>query len=158
MSKISPCIWYGAEAEEAANLYVSLMPNSRIDSVMRSPADNPGGKQGSVLLVKFTLAGQTFLGLNGGQPAQHGHAISMHVDCEDQAEVDRLWDGLLAGGGAPQQCGWLTDRYGVNWQIIPLALTRLMADPDQAKAKRVMEAMMTMIKIDVAALEAAAAG
>jgi predicted 3-demethylubiquinone-9 3-methyltransferase (glyoxalase superfamily) len=157
VSKISPCIWFSTEAQQAAELYVSLgLPNSRIDRVLKSPADYPGGAKGDVLLVEFTLAGQTFLALNGGQPAQHSQAISFHIDCADQAEVDRLWSGLLANGGAEQQCGWITDRYGVSWQIIPAALTRLMSDPDPARAQRAMSAMMSMIKIDVSTLESAA--
>ena len=156
MSKISPCLWYVDEAEQAANLYVSLLPNSRINTVQRSPADNPSSREGGVLVVAFTLAGQTFQAINGGSPAEYTHALSLSISCEDQAEVDKIWDGLLSGGGKPQQCGWLSDRWGVNWQVIPKALPRLLADPDPGRARRAMQAMLKMVKLDVAALEAAA--
>ena len=157
MSRISPCLWFRKEAEEAAKFYVSLLPDSRIDRVQRSPADYPGGKAGAVLVVDFTLAGQRFQALNGGTPGQYTDAISLSIDCADQAEVDRLWDALTREG-KPVACGWLKDRYGVSWQIVPRVLPQLLGDPDTAKAKRVMEAMMEMVKIDVAALQKAAAG
>jgi predicted 3-demethylubiquinone-9 3-methyltransferase (glyoxalase superfamily) len=156
-SKIAPCLWFAGDAEEAAKFYVSLLPNSRIDHVQRNPVDSPGGKKGTVLVVEFTLAGQRYLALNGGMRFEHTHAVSFHIDCEDQAEVDRLWDALSAGGEI-EQCGWLKDRYGVSWQIIPRALPKLLADPDQAKSGRVMQAMLEMIKIDIAGLEKAARG
>ena len=156
-SKIAPCLWFATEAEEAANFYVSLLPDSRIDHVQRNPVDSPGGKKGSVLVVDFTLAGHRYMALNGGQRFEYTHAISFHIDCNDQAEVDRLWDGLLAGG-KPEQCGWVKDRYGVSWQIIPRALPKLLADPDPAVSARVMQAMLQMVKIDVATLERAARG
>ncbi len=155
MSKIAPCIWFATEAEEAAEFYVSLLPNSRIVHVQKSPADSPGGKAGSVLVVYFELAGQGFMGLNGGTKPEFTHSISFSIDCKDQAEVDRLWDALIADGGEPVACGWLKDRYGVSWQIIPAALPKLLADPDPAKSARVMKAMLDMVKIDVAGLEAA---
>lgn len=158
MSKIAPCLWYGHDAEDAAKLYVSLLPNSRIDKVQRSPADNPSAREGEVLVVQFTLAGQAFVGLNGGKPAQYTNALSLMIETEDQAETDKLWEGLLAGGGAERQCGWLCDRWGVNWQVTPKRLLQLMADPDPGVARRVAQAMFQMIKIDIAALEAAAAG
>lgn len=158
MSKISPCLWFDTEAEEAAKFYVSLVPNSRIDKVQKSPADTPGGKAGSVLVVEFTLAGQTFQALNGGMKVEPNMAISLSVSCEGQAEVDRLWSALTANGGREVQCGWVTDRYGFSWQIVPTVLPKYLADPDPAKAKRVMEAMMSMVKLDVAALEAAYRG
>ena len=154
MSKISPCLWFKSEAEEAAKFYVSLLPNSRIDHVQKNVADSPGGKAGTVLIVEFTLAGQRFLALNGGMQVDYTHAISFSIDCADQAEVDRLWDGLTKGG-SPVQCGWLKDRYGVSWQIVPAVLPKMLADPDPAKAKRVMEAMLQMIKIDIAGLKKA---
>ncbi|HWI26178.1 MAG TPA: VOC family protein [Stellaceae bacterium] len=157
MSKIAPCLWFDGEAEEAAKFYVSLLPNSRIEHVQKNVTDTPGGKAGSVLVVEFTLAGQRFMALNGGTRFEHSHAISFHVDCTDQAEVDRLWQAL-SQGGAPVQCGWIKDRYGVSWQIIPSVLPKLIADPDRTKAARVMQAMMKMVKIDVAALENAYAG
>jgi len=154
--KIKTCLWFATEAEEAAALYTSLIPNSRIDHVQRSPADNPGGSKGSVLVVEFTLAGRAFMGLNGGRDEPHSNKISTSVSCEDQAETDRMWEALLADGGKPQACGWLNDRWGHAWQIVPKQLTALMSDPDPARAQRAMQAMMTMIKIDVAALISAA--
>lgn len=156
--KIRNCLWFVDEAEEAAKFYTSIFPNSSIDHVQRSPVDTPGTKAGLVLLVEMTLSGQSYLLLNGGQHDKFNDAISLMVDCADQAEVDRYWSALTADGGKPVMCGWLKDKYGVSWQIIPRRLTDLIADPDSAKAKRAMEAMMTMVKIDVAALEAAAAG
>jgi predicted 3-demethylubiquinone-9 3-methyltransferase (glyoxalase superfamily) len=157
MSKITQCLWFDGEAEEAARFYVSLVRDSRIDHVQRNVMDSPGGKAGSVLVVKFTLAGQSFLALNGGTRFEYTHAISFMIDCEDQAEVDRLWNTLLDGGTA-EQCGWLKDRYGVSWQIVPRALPQLLGDPDPAKAQRVMRAMLGMVKLDIAALKAVHAG
>lgn len=154
MSKIAPCLWFDGEAEEAATLYVSLLPDSRIDRVQRNVSDGPAGRAGTVLVVEFTLAGQRFLALNGGTRFEYTHAVSFHIDCADQAEVDRLWDALLQGGKA-EQCGWLRDRYGVPWQIVPGVLSRMIADPDIAKAQRVMAAMLQMVKIDIAALQKA---
>ena len=154
MSKITPCLWFDGKAEEAARFYVSLLPNSRIDHVQKNVTDSPAGKAGSVLIVKFTLAGQGFLALNGGTRFEYTPAISFHVDCADQAEVDRLWDALSAGG-AVERCGWLRDRYGVSWQIVPNVLPQLLGDPDPAKAQRVMQAMLQMVKLDIAGLQAA---
>ncbi|HEY0524217.1 MAG TPA: VOC family protein, partial [Stellaceae bacterium] len=151
MSKISPCLWFDGEAEEAARFYVSLLPDSRIERVQKNVTDSPAGKAGSVLVVDFTLAGQRFMALNGGTRFEYTHAVSFHVDCADQAEVDRLWNAL-SNGGTEVQCGWLKDRYGVSWQIVPTVLPKMLGDPDQAKARRVMEAMMQMIKIDIAGL------
>lgn len=156
MSKITPCLWFDGEAEGAAKFYVSLLPDSRIDHVQRNVTDSPAGKAGSVLVVKFTLAGQSFLALNGGTRFEYTHAISFFVDCVDQAEVDRLWDALSAGG-AVERCGWLKDRYGVSWQIVPRILPQLLGDPDPVKAQRVMQAMLQMVKLDIATLEAARA-
>ena len=158
MSKISPFLWYMKDAEEAARIYVSIFPNSSVDSVSTMNADSPSGPPGSVTIVEFTLFGQSFRAMGTAGPDTFNHAVSFYVDCEDQAEVDRYWDALLEGGGHPEQCGWLRDRYGVAWQIIPKALTRLMSTPDKAANKRASEAMMTMVKIDVAAIEAAARG
>ncbi|WP_448954757.1 VOC family protein [Labrys neptuniae] len=158
MSKISPCLWFDGNAEEAANFYVSLLPDARIDHVQRNIADGPGGKAGSVLMVSFTLAGQSYLALNGDEKCEYNHAISLLVACADQAEVDRLWTGLCEGGGAPLHCGWLRDRYGVHWQIVPSILPKLLADSDPAKAQRVMDAVLGMIKLDIADLEKAAGG
>ena len=157
MSKIAPCLWFDGEAEEAANFYVSLLPDSRIDHVQKNVADGPGGKAGTVLIVEFTLAGQRFLALNGGRRFEFTHAISLQVDCVDQAEVDGLWDGLSAGG-AIEQCGWLKDRYGVSWQVTPRVVIEMLADPDIVKAQRVMAAVMEMVKIDIAAAHRAYAG
>lgn len=155
-SKIAPCLWFNTEAEEAAKLYVSLLPDSRIDHVQKSPGDYPGGKAGDVLVVDFTLAGSRFQALNGRTPPQYTDALSLSVDCKDQAEVDRLWDALTANGGKPVACSWLIDRWGVRWQIVPSILPKLLADP--TKGPRVFQAMMQMVKIDIAALEKAAAG
>jgi predicted 3-demethylubiquinone-9 3-methyltransferase (glyoxalase superfamily) len=157
MTAISPCLWYDGKAEEAARFYVALLPGSRIDAVRRSAAKSPGESPGNVMAVEFTLAGQSYIALNGGPYFQFTPAISLFVSCEDQAEVDRLWDGLL-DGGTPQRCGWLQDRYGVSWQVVPKALGRLLQDPDPDKSRRVMDAMMQMIKIDVAGLQLASEG
>ena len=155
MSKITPCLWFNGQAEEAAKFYVSLLPDSRIDKVMLAPSDYPGGSAGSVLTVDFTLAGQQYMGLNGGPEFPFTEAVSFMINCEDQAEVDHYWDTLIAGGGAPVQCGWLKDRYGLSWQITPTILLKMMSDPDPAKARRVMEAMMEMVKIDISVLKKA---
>jgi predicted 3-demethylubiquinone-9 3-methyltransferase (glyoxalase superfamily) len=156
-SKISPCLWFESEAEEAARFYTSVLPNSKITHVQRSPADYPGGKKGSVLVVEFTLTGQSYIALNGGTRFEHSYAVSFAVDCADQAEVDRLW-AALGEGGKYEQCGWLKDRYGMSWQITPSVLPKMLADPDPAKSGRVFQAMMGMVKIDIAALEKAYAG
>ncbi|MDY7230349.1 VOC family protein [Hyalangium rubrum] len=155
MSKIVPCLWFNGQAEEAAKLYVSLLPDSRIDRVMRSPADNPSTPAGAVLTVEFTLAGQQFMGLNGGPKFPFTEAVSFTIDCADQAEVDRLWDALIQGGGSPGPCGWLKDRFGLSWQIVPRALTEMMGAPDREAAGRAMQAMMKMSKLDVATLQRA---
>ena len=157
MSKIRPCLWFDGEAGEAANFYVSLFPNSRVDRVQRNVMDSPAGKAGTVLVVEFTLAGQRFMALNGGTRFEYTHAISFEVDCADQAEVDRLWEAL-SDGGSIEQCGWLKDRYGVSWQIVPTVLGQMLGDPDPAKAQRVMQAMLQMIKLDIAGLKAAYEG
>jgi predicted 3-demethylubiquinone-9 3-methyltransferase (glyoxalase superfamily) len=157
VSKITPCLWFDGQAEEAASYYVSLFPDSRIDGINRAPADFPSGKAGDVLIVEFTLAGRKFTGLNGGPHFQFNEAVSFQIACEDQAEVDRLTDALSAVPEA-EQCGWVKDRYGLSWQIVPTALTRLLGDPDPARAKRAMEAMLQMKRIDIAAVERAADG
>jgi predicted 3-demethylubiquinone-9 3-methyltransferase (glyoxalase superfamily) len=153
--KITPCLWFVDNGLEAAELYVSLIPNSRVDKVMHAPTDYPGGKAGDVLLVEFTLAGQSYQALNGGEHDRFNDAISLSVACEDQAEVDRLWDALTADGGQPVQCGWLKDKYGLAWQIVPEALPRLMRSGSPAQSQAVMQAMMPMVKLDVAALQQA---
>jgi predicted 3-demethylubiquinone-9 3-methyltransferase (glyoxalase superfamily) len=158
VSKITPCLWYDGNAEEAANFYVTLLPDSRVDNVVHSPADTPSGPEGYVLLVEFTLAGQAYIGLNGGSQFHFTEAVSFQVRTEDQEETDRLWDALIADGGEESVCGWLKDRWGLSWQITPQRLLDLMADSDHGRAKRAMEAMMKMKKIDIAAVEAAADG
>jgi predicted 3-demethylubiquinone-9 3-methyltransferase (glyoxalase superfamily) len=158
MSKISPCLWFNGEAEEAAKFYVSLLPDSRIDRVQRSPVDNPGGKAGTVLVVSFTLAGQEYMALNGGTRVEYTHAISFKIDCADQAEVDRLWDALSSNGGETLQCGWVRDRYGVSWQIVPTVMLQWLGGPDPAGAKRAMQAMMSMTKLNIAELRRAYEG
>jgi predicted 3-demethylubiquinone-9 3-methyltransferase (glyoxalase superfamily) len=156
-SKIVPHLWFADKAVEAANFYVSLFPDSRVDGVTPIPADTPSGPAGSVQVVEFTLAGQRFMAINAGPLDPFNHAISFLVNCADQAEVDRLWDALSAGGTI-EQCGWLKDRYGVSWQIVPTALGELMRDADRGRARRVMEAMLRMKKLDIAALRRAHAG
>ena len=158
MSKIKPCLWFDGVAEEAANFYVSLLPDSRVDKVQRSPADTPSGPAGMVLLVEFTLAGHAFQGLNGGPQFPFTEAVSFSVECEDQAEVDRLWEALTADGGKPVQCGWLKDRFGLSWQIVPKALPKMLGGPDKDGARRAMQAMMKMVKLDEHALRRAFEG
>jgi predicted 3-demethylubiquinone-9 3-methyltransferase (glyoxalase superfamily) len=158
MSKISPCLWFDGEAEEAAKLYVSLLPDSRIENIQKNTIDGPSGKAGSVLVVDFTLAGQRFMALNGGRRFEYTHAVSFKIDCEDQAEVDRLWDALSADGGSVERCGWLKDRYGVSWQIVPKALVQYLGGPDRAGAQRAMQAMLQMVKLDIAGLKQAYEG
>jgi len=149
MARITPCLWFDGKAQEAAEFYVTLLPDSRVDNVWRSPADTPSGPAGMVLVVDFTLGGQQFQGLNGGPDFNFNEAISFVIECQDQAEVDRLWDALTAGGGEPGPCGWLKDRFGVSWQIVPRELNEMMQDPDQDRARRAMEAMLKMGKIEV---------
>jgi predicted 3-demethylubiquinone-9 3-methyltransferase (glyoxalase superfamily) len=158
MPKITPNLWFDGNAEEAANFYISLLPDSRVETVSRSPADNPSTPAGAVLLVDFTLAGQRFTGINGGPQFPFSEAVSFVIDCEDQAEVDRLWDALTEGGGSAGQCGWLKDRYGLSWQVIPRQLGEMLGDPDQARAGRAMEAMLRMTKIDIAEMRRAFEG
>ena len=158
MSKISPCLWFNGEAEEAANLYVSLLPDSRIEKIQRNSVDGPAGKAGTVLVVEFTVAGQRFMALNGGMKMEHAHAVSFMIDCADQAEVDRLWDALLANGGLPSKCGWLKDPFGVSWQIIPSALPKYLGGSDAAGAQRAMKAMLGMVKLDIDGLKRAYEG
>ena len=156
MAKPYPCLWFDGDAEEAASFYVTLLPESHIDKVWRTPADTPSGPAGMVLTVDFTLGGQKFQGLNGGPHFTFNEAVSFVIDCEDQAEVDRLWDALTASGGEPGPCGWLKDRNGLSWQIVPRRLDELLNDPDPERARRAMDAMLKMGKIDVAELERAA--
>lgn len=156
MATLFPCLWFDGNAEEAANFYVALLPNSHVDKVWRSPAGTPSGPAGMVLTVDFTLAGQPFQGLNGGPDFQFNEAVSFVINCDDQIEVDRLWDALTASGGEPGPCGWLKDRFGVSWQIVPRRPDELLNDSDPERARRAMEAMLKMGKIEVAELEHAA--
>lgn len=151
MSRITPCLWFDGNAEEAAHFYVSLLPDSRIDAVLPYRVKSPGGSPGEVMAVEFTLAGQQYLALNGGPAFQFTPAISFAIACADQVEVDRLWDALT-DGGTPGRCGWLTDRYGVSWQIVPSELIALAKSGDAARVCRMTEAMMQMSKLDIAAL------
>jgi predicted 3-demethylubiquinone-9 3-methyltransferase (glyoxalase superfamily) len=153
MQKITTFLWYDDKAEEAANLYVSLFKNSKIKSVSRYGEAGPGPK-GTAMTVSFQLEGQDFTALNGGPHYQFTPAISLYVNCETQEEVDDLWEKLSAGG-RKDRCGWLQDKYGLSWQIIPTALMRLMSDPDPQKSARVMKAMLQMDKIDIARLQQA---
>ena len=156
MNKISPFLWFDTQAEEAAKFYVSLFDNSRIVSTARYGEAGPGAP-GTVMTVEFELEGVSFIALNGGPQFHFTEAVSFSVDCESQAEVDKFWDAL-SDGGEPGPCGWIKDRFGLSWQINPRILGQLLSDPDRAKAKRVMEAMLTMKKIVIADLERAAAG
>ena len=157
MTKITPFLWYAKEAEEAAKLYTSIFPNSRITDVWTLPVESPSGPPGSVKVVQFELFGQPFTAMTAGQLDPFNHAVSFVVNCDTQAELDRYWNALLQGGSS-EACGWLKDRYGVSWQIVPNALMRMMSDPDPAKAKRTADAMMKMVKFDIVALEAAYQG
>ncbi len=151
---IRPFLWYSKEAEEAAKFYTSIFPNSKIGRIVAMPADSPSGPAGSVKVVEFTLLGQPFTAMTAGPLDPFNHAISMYVSCETQDEIDRYWNALLEGG-EPEQCGWLKDRYGLCWQIGPRELDDMMADPDLDKARRAAEAMLTMKKLDLAALRKA---
>ena len=157
--KISPCLWFDSEAEEAANLYVDIFPNSLITNVTRYAQDVHGKPKGSVLTVAFELDGQSFVALNGGPVFKFNEALSLQILCESQEEIDHYWDRLSAGGDErAKQCGWLKDRYGLSWQVVPTELIRLISDPDAAKAQRVTEAMLQMKKLEIEPLRRAAAG
>lgn len=147
--KITPCLWFDGKAEEAARFYVSLFPNSELTGLTPGP-------NGAPLVVQFRLAGQEFLALNGGPMFTFNEAISLSIDCGSQEELDQLWESLLTGGGSEGHCGWLKDRYGLSWQLVPAILPKLLSDPDRAKAGRVMQAMLGMTRLDIHALEAAA--
>jgi predicted 3-demethylubiquinone-9 3-methyltransferase (glyoxalase superfamily) len=154
-SKIFTHLWYAKEAEEAAKLYASIFPDSRVDRVTPLRSDSPSGPAGSVKVVDFTLLGQRFQAISAGPHHEFNDAISIVVLCDDQAELDRYWNALLEGGGKPQACGWLIDRFGLRWQIVPTILDELMRDEDAARSKRVTDAMLKMVKLDIAALEKA---
>jgi predicted 3-demethylubiquinone-9 3-methyltransferase (glyoxalase superfamily) len=153
--KVNQFLWFEKDMEEAVRFYTSLISGSRIETQWTMAADNPSGPAGSVKVMDFTLGDQRYSAMQAGKMDPFNHAFSIMVQCEDQAEIDRLWEALLEGG-APEQCGWLKDRWGLSWQIAPRRLFELMSDPDRAKARRVAEAMMKMVKLDIAALEAAA--
>ena len=155
--KIFPHFWFTKEAEEAARFYTSIFPDSRVDRVSALPVDSPAGPAGSVKVVDFTLFGKRFQAISAGPLDPFNHAISMVVVCEDQAELDRYWSALLQGGNQ-EQCGWLRDRYGVSWQVVPRILDDMLADSNVARAKRAAEAMLQMVKIDIAKLKAAYEG
>lgn len=154
MQKITPYLWFDNNAEEAMNFYIALFPDSKVLDVQRYPEGAPG-PAGEVMAATFQLAGQEFMVLNGGPQFKFNESFSLFVNCEDQAEVDRLWNALIANGGEESRCGWLKDKYGLSWQIIPTALGRLMGDPNPAKAQAVMQAMLQMQKIVVDKLQAA---
>jgi predicted 3-demethylubiquinone-9 3-methyltransferase (glyoxalase superfamily) len=154
-TKIYPFFWYAKEAEEAAKFYASVFPNSRVDRVVTMQSESPSGPPGSVKVVDFTLFGQKFQAMTAGPHHDFNDAISMVVECDDQAELDRYWSALLSNGGQPQACGWLIDRFGLRWQIVPAVLVKMMADPDPVRSKRVSDAMLQMIKLDIAELEKA---
>jgi predicted 3-demethylubiquinone-9 3-methyltransferase (glyoxalase superfamily) len=157
MPRITPFLWYTAEAAEAAAFYVSIFPDSRIDRVTTLPSDSPSGPAGSVEVVEFTLSGHPFTAMSAGRQDPFNHAVSFVIECEDQVEIDHYWNALGAGG-TPEACGWLRDRYGLAWQVTPRRLLEMIADPDRERARRASDAMLTMVKLDLAALEAAFAG
>jgi len=157
MQKIIPFLWYSKEAEEAARFYASIFPDSRVTRVTALPSESPSGPPGSVKVVEFVLFGQPFTAMSAGPLDPFNHAISFVVNCDDQTELDRYWNALIEGGTV-EQCGWLKDRFGLSWQIVPTVLGRMTSDTDRAKARRAADAMMKMVKIDIAGLEAAFEG
>lgn len=157
-AKNTVCVWYDHDAEAAARFYARTFPDSSVGAVHRAPGDFPSGKQGDVLTVEFTVMGIPCIGLNGGPAFKHTEAFSFQVATVDQEETDRYWNAIVGNDGEESMCGWCRDRWGVSWQITPIVLTQAFADPDRAVAKRVFEAMMTMKKIDIAAIEAARRG
>lgn len=157
-AKIYPFLWYAKEAEEAANFYASIFPDSSVDAVTPMMSESPSGPPGSVKVVDFTLFGQRFQAMTAGPHHDFNDAISLTVECDDQAELDRYWNALLEGGGKTQACGWLIDRFGVRWQIVPAVLNEMMADKDPVRSKRASDAMLQMIKLDIATLQKAYRG
>jgi predicted 3-demethylubiquinone-9 3-methyltransferase (glyoxalase superfamily) len=154
-TKIFPFLWYAQEAEEAAKFYASIFPDSRVDRVTAMQSESPSGPPGSVKIVDFTLFGQRLQAMTAGPHDPFNDAMSLVVLCDDQAELDRYWNALLQGGGKPVACGWLIDRFGVRWQIVPAVLEEMMRDKDPARSRRASQAMMQMVKFDIAALEKA---
>lgn len=157
-AKNTICLWYDGGAEDAARFYAQTFPDSSVGASHRAPGDFPSGKKGDVLTVEFTVMGIPCLGLNGGPMFKHNEAFSFQVATADQAETDRYWNAIIGNGGEESMCGWCKDKWGVSWQITPLALTKAITDPDPAAAKRAFDAMMQMRKIDIAAIEAARRG
>ena len=157
-AKNTICIWYDRDAEEAARFYASIFPDSAVGAIQRAPADYPSGKKGDVLVVEFTVMGIPCIGLNAGPAIKHNESFSFQVATADQAETDRYWHAIVSNSGAESECGWCKDKWGVSWQITPVALIQAIADPDPAAATRAFEAMMTMRKIDIAMIEAARKG
>lgn len=155
MDKITPCLWFDGQAEEAATFYTGIFANSRITNVSRSNEAIPGGKPGQALVVNFQLEGRAFMGLNGGPHFKFSPAISLMVDVGSQDELDTVWDKLLADGGAPSQCGWLTDKFGLSWQVVPKQLAEMMSSGNAAKATAMTQAMLKMSKLDIATLKRA---
>ena len=155
IQKVVPFLWYSKDAEEAAKFYATVFPESRVERVTPMPADSPSGPPGSVRVVEFTLFGQPFMAMTAGPHHEFNDAVSFYVNCTSQQEIDRYWNAILENGGKPQACGWINDKYGVRWQIVPAALMEMMRDRDSAKAKRVAEEMMKQVKLDIAKLEAA---
>ncbi len=155
ISKVTPFLWFEKDAETAARFYVSLLPNSRVDNVTAMAADSPSGPRGSVQVVEFTLQGEAFFAMNAGRHDAFNNAISFMILCDTQEELDRLWKAHLDNGGKEQACGWLADKWGVSWQITPRRLMEMMKSPDRNASKRASEAMMTMVKLDLATLEKA---
>jgi len=156
--KIAPCLWFDGQAEEAANFYASVFPDSRVKAVHRAPGDYPAGKQGNVLTVEFTVLGMDFLGLNGGPQFKFDEAVSFQVYTDSQEETDRYWNAIVDNGGEESMCGWCKDRFGLSWQITPKRLMELVSEKDPAKSEAAFKAMMTMRKIDIAALDRAIEG
>jgi 2-polyprenyl-6-hydroxyphenyl methylase/3-demethylubiquinone-9 3-methyltransferase len=156
-AKARICLWYNGDAEDAANFYAAVFPDTTVNSVQRAPTDYPDGSEGDVLVVEFTVMGIECIGLNGGDQFPQSEAFSFQIATDTQEETDRYWNAIVEGGGAESMCGWCKDKWNLNWQITPRALTDAMSSPDRAAAKRAMEAMMTMRKIDIAAIEAAVA-
>ena len=155
MAKNTICVWYDKDAEAAARFYAATFPDSTVTAVHRAPSDYPSGKAGDVLTVEFTVAGVPCLGLNGGPAFKHTEAFSFQIATDDQEETDRYWNAIVGNGGQESACGWCKDKWGLSWQITPIALTEAITDPDPAVAKRAFDAMMTMRKIDIAVIEAA---
>ena len=156
--RMAPCLWFNKNAEEAAKFYAATFPDSRVTAVHKAPGDYPSGRAGDVLTVEFTVLGQHFVGLNGGPEFTFDEAVSFQVFTDTQEETDRYWNAIVGGGGQESVCGWCKDRFGLSWQIVPRVLTAAINDRDTAAAKRAMDAMMKMKKIDIAGIEAARAG